>query len=605
MFFGNGKTDEKEPQGAPELPEDLQVENTTDKQTTEPDFAQPDAVSEEVAAGDVKQTSVNPAWQRPFRAVGTFIVHRKRFSIPLLVLIVVGVLAAVPLTRYKIAGLFVTQSVSLKLVEPTTGKPVSNVDVTLGSSQGKTDAKGEIMLRSKPGKQQVTAKKQYYADSNQTILVPIGTQKQSEVINITATGRKVPVKVIDKISKQPLADVTISALGTETKTEAKGEVIVVLPADKPTVSVTASNGGYVSLTKDITVTEANVAENTLELLPDLFVYMLSNQDSTIDVVKTRLDGSERQVVVSGTGREQNYGTQLVAANDWSHLALLARREPKGLPKLYDIDTKTGALLTVESNEVNIDIVGWSGRDLVYQTTLDHSGNAPDNQLIKTYNADTKRVSIIARSAGPGADGSGAETFGASTLLGSDVVFSRSTEDMYGSNIKVALMSVKATGGDARALKEWSGGTYISTASSGPNELRFATNREVDNSLYAIRNGSVSTVSGKSATDLYDDQMFAYMISPSSDLVAWSDVRDGKSVISTRNIDGSGEKKAATLASGYGLYGFVSNKYLVVFRDSTLSAIATDAVSQADVTPVQIGGFYGEIGNTILYGKRLY
>ena len=57
----------------------------------------------------------------------------KKISIPLTFLAVVLILALVPFTRFKTAGLILTNNFSVKIVDATAGTPVSGATVSSGS----------------------------------------------------------------------------------------------------------------------------------------------------------------------------------------------------------------------------------------------------------------------------------------------------------------------------------------------------------------------------------------------------------------------------------------------------------------------------------------
>lgn len=602
LFSRKNKQSNQPVKGAPELPDELIVKSSEEvEQEPAPEPDQPTGV--DASNTQLKPAKQHPKWQKPFRVAVHWLIKHKLVTSLLLVVLIFGAIAAVPYTRFKIASNFLRQSVTLRYLESTSNKPVSNIEVVIGDVSGKTDVHGEVTLRPKVGNQQATAKKQYFADSQQNVLVPIGKQKQTEVISIKATGRQVPVTIIDAISGKALADVTVAAVGAETKTDAKGEVVLVLPADKETVDVSVSNGGYVTLAGLVKVTESVAKENTLSLVPDLYVYFLSNREGTIDVVKARLDGSDRKVVLAGTGRERNWTTTMISSYDWRYIALLSGRDGGDLPRLFVLDTQTGSLITAESNEANIEVVGWSGSNFVYQTTMDVNFGTADRQMVKMFDAESKKTSIIARSMGSQDDGYGAENFGPVMLVGSDVLFSKTINNLHGNAWKAAVVTVKVNGDNLRTLKEWEA-PYASMARSGPNTVRFAVPKENDPALYEFKNGAVSTVSGRTATEVYSSEYLNYISSPSGLEVVWDAMRDSHSVVSSFDFSDGTEKKVANLDYGFNIYGWVTDKYLVVHKDNVIYSISSDK-NQQSVNPVAVGGYHGDIGNGLLYGARNY
>jgi len=76
----------------------------------------------------------------------------------------------------------------------------------------------------------------------------------------------------------------------------------------------------------VTVTTDKVAANQFKLAPVGKVFFLSNAGGKIDVVSTNLDGTDRKVVLAGTGKEDRNNTVLLASSDWKYLALLSLRD---------------------------------------------------------------------------------------------------------------------------------------------------------------------------------------------------------------------------------------------------------------------------------------
>ena len=431
--------------------------------------------------------------------------------------------------------------------------------------------------------------------------MPILKQKEPAVVHIKATGRQVPVKVINAITKAPITEATITALGTDTKTDAKGEAIIVLPADRQKVPAGVSAASFVKLNKDITVAETVVAENTFELVPEGYVYFLSNQDGTIDVVRAKVDGSGREVIIKGTGREQAYNTQMVASYDWRYIALLSRRDGGRTPKLFVIDTTTRTMQTVDSDEVDFNIGGWVGTTFAYQTSV-YAANTQSSQVIKTYDAATRKSAVLAKSASAQADGSGLERFGNPFITGNDVVYTRTTDGPFGAAATAAVMAVKITGGDSRVVKEWNTASYVAMLRNGAQSVQFAVSRDIDNNLYTYKNGTVMPLNGRTAADVYDRDIYSYVLSPSGEKATYTDMRDGRTVAYTTSSAGDDAREIGTMESGYGVYGWVSDDYIVMLKENALYAISAK-IGQGAVTPLRVSGFYSYMGQSLFYGTK--
>src|SRR5262249_33988534 len=150
------------------------------------------------------------------------------------------------------------------------------------------------------------------------VVVPITKPKAAFKVELQAEGRPVPVSVVNKINKQPLSGAVLAAAGATAKTDKSGRATLVLPADKKAVKVKVSGDGFNTTEAALMVTTEQNKANTFELTPAGKLYFLSNQSGKIDLVKVNLDGTERHVVLPGTGKEDKNNTVLLASRDWKY-----------------------------------------------------------------------------------------------------------------------------------------------------------------------------------------------------------------------------------------------------------------------------------------------
>jgi len=73
-------------------------------------------------------------------------LDKKKLTIPLTVIVLVGVLMAIPTTRFMILGTFLSQDFPVVVLDSKNNKPVSGADVSIGNKSGKTDGDGNITL---------------------------------------------------------------------------------------------------------------------------------------------------------------------------------------------------------------------------------------------------------------------------------------------------------------------------------------------------------------------------------------------------------------------------------------------------------------------------
>jgi hypothetical protein len=107
-----------------------------------------------------------------------------------IVILAAGILAVIPYTRYKIAGLVLTQNYSIYLVDSSTKQPIASATVSLAGKTAETNAQGRVDIKVKVGHDKLSIAKAYYYTSNKEILVGLrrsGTHTynlSAEIVNV-------------------------------------------------------------------------------------------------------------------------------------------------------------------------------------------------------------------------------------------------------------------------------------------------------------------------------------------------------------------------------------------------------------------------------------
>jgi len=258
---------------------------------------------------------------------------KKLFTIPATILVILGVLAAVPFTRYTLLGFALKEDVTVTVVDSKTNTPVSKATVVLDGHSTITGVAGRATLHARVGYRMLHVDKKYYQSYGQSRLVSFNKADNAITVKIVALGRLVPVTVLNKLTGKPVAGATVKALNADAVTAADGTATVALPADAALPQVSVSLAGYNTYVGTVTVTDQKVAANTFSVTPTGKLYFLSNLSGKIDVVKTDLDGSNRQTILAGTGNESLYNTTLLASRDWNIWRSMRSARPPVIPKL--------------------------------------------------------------------------------------------------------------------------------------------------------------------------------------------------------------------------------------------------------------------------------
>ena len=537
-------------------------------------------------------------------------LSNKKLSIPLTVLLVVLLVLAIPFSRYKALGLVIKKNISINVVDAESGTPVSAADVRVDNRHTQTDGRGTARLTGVAvGPHHVVINKTYYKTTENKISVGLGGLASFR-LKIEATGRPVSVRVTDRINGKALENVAVKAREIEAKTDQKGVATLIVPAALTSLEAKLSLSGYNNTTANLQISDKEVKENKVPMTPVGKIYFLSKLSGKIDVVKTNLDGSQRETVLAGTGKEEDGGTVLLAARNWKYLALLSRREGT-LAKLYLIETDSDKLTTIDEGNAYFDLVGWSDDYFIYQVTR---GNVNDWQphkfAIKSYNAVTKQLSTVDQNEALG-DGPGAyaeEQFGDVYAIDDKLVYYkiwyRYGSYFYDSSILNNKLSglyiVRNDGAGKKSLKtvEAKSVSYISTTLSKPGEVYLTIGQSSGTASYAeYSNGTVKDVA---STDIPDTAYNTYLLSPAGKETFWSEPRDGKNSLFVGDKDGAGGKQIASL-SEFQTYGWFTDKYLLVSKSGSELYIMAKSGPSATQSPLKISDYHKPLQTYYGYG----
>lgn len=516
-----------------------------------------------------------------------FSVYRtkKKLSIPLTVLGVALLLGVVPVSRYAIAGLFITREYVVTIVDATTHKPVVKAEVSLAGKRVETNTEGKAVVSVKPGSKKITVSKKYYTSVSRSLVVNIGRSGNASEVVLTATGRQVPIMVTNKITGKPLEGVLLQAADSETRTDKNGEALFVLPTNLARQKAQISHNGYTSRSVELSVTDTLVAENKLELTPSGRVFFLSNQSGKIDVVSTNLDGSDRKVVVAGTGREDRNNTILLASRDWKYLAFLARRD-SDKNKLYLIDAQSGQISGMDEGNAVFTPSGWSDHSFVYTVTrVGLEDWQPKKYAIKSFDADKKQLHTLEenQASGTGYYNHMRQTFSSIYVLGHGLVYATGWDGIsvnnQGNGKQASLIQVQPDGSGRKVIKEFTFPAptdyyyfshQIALRAYEPQALYIRMAANNDKALfYEFEDGAVKDVKDYTDQQFYDDPYKTFLISPNGKSAFWSESRDGKTAFLIGDEEAKNEKAIASFPDQQA-YGWYTDEYvLVTKKDSEL------------------------------------
>jgi len=514
------------------------------------------------------------------------------------VIIVLAILFAIPFTRYAITGFFIKKDVMIKVVDSTTKKPVTDADVALGVLNVKTDNGGMAHFSGVAvGDYDLNVTKNYFESNTSRYSVPIFTAPQDATIELKATGRQVVVSVVNTFTRDPLAKVAIKANDASAVTDTEGKATLVLPAQQETVKATMSLEDYNSSEVTIKVTDQDDA-NKFSLTPNGEVFFLSKQTGKINVMKSNLDGTNPQVVVEGTGNENDRETVLLAARDWRYLTLSADRTGDGKRQLYLVDAESGALTLIdEGSNINFSLVGWSDHTFSYVLTrYDRPTRQNGYQALKVYNAETKQLSTLDETRGTGEFDfvTQAEFMGTPYILEGKLIYAKYWSLAAGvplpSDKKSSITVVNMRSQQKQTVKEFSMHQNISIDAKlyEPQEVYFRVTTDGSQpAFYEYEGDSLKTVTNND-DKFYNTFYPTYLVSPSGEKTFWYEPRDGKNALFVGDKNGANSTELA-LQSDYAAYGWFSEDYILLSKNGSELYIApSNSLAQE---PIKITNYH--------------
>ncbi len=583
------------------------------------DIQNEEAVATDTALEITQNAPTSVTGSRKHRLL-TLFHAKKQWFIPLVIILVLVILGGIPFTRYRILGVFIKEQLSVTVLDSTTQAPVTGATVRINGMKVTTNASGQANILVPVGDTAASISKQYYKDTKSNVLVTLSTSQNVLRLNLVATGRQVPVVIINKVNGQPIANAAIKVLDTTAETDKNGKTTIVLPTTAATQQATVSANGYNTLKTSVTVISQAVATNTFAIFPAGKVYFLSNLSGKIDVVATNLDGSDRTTVVAGTGSETADSTALLASRDWKHLALQSKRDTSTQSKIYLIAADTNNLSVIdEGANVSFEFIGWDGDNFVYIVNRQRAINGTYNQtVLKSFNANTGHITTVDQT---DAQSGGLNVTFASTIqanLLSDGILYTKFWDRSGYYASSSLLSgktqvivkTKPDGSGAQTLKTFNATDYqfIEPQAGTPDEVYYkmggfdADGTQKSSVYLKYESGNVQPASDVSDSNFYSNTYATYLVSPSGGGTFWSVPTDGKSNLFVGDQSGNNARSVAKL-SDYNIYGWYSDAYLLVSKNGSelyiLPTSGGDALKISDYyKPSQYfrgyGGGYGGI-----------
>lgn len=510
---------------------------------------------------------------------------------------------AIPVSRYAVLGLVIKHDVIIKVKDSQTSSPVSNASVTLHGTTAKTNAYGEATIKAPVGSTKLSVSKQYFKSYSTNFMVGY-TSSQSTSISLTATGRQVPITVVDIITNKPLAGAKITILDTTASTDQSGKATIVLPTTNATTKATVTLAGYNTTDFNVEVTDKVSVTNNLHLTPAGRIYFLSNASGKIDVIKTNLDGSDRQTVLAGTGNEDPNSTSLLASRDWRFLVLKAQRDT-AQPALYLIDTASDQVTNFDSGNADFNLIGWNGHNFIYDVTrATVLAYQTGHETLKSYNADNAQLNLLDQNLAEGtATNYAYQGFYNFNMLNGQVVYNTqwythgSGVDLSGKTDTIrGIMLSTQTKKDYQTIAA-TGLQYILSVLYQPQGIYYAfytSANGVTSPTYYAFDGQTATVNTSLDQSVFNRSYSSYILSPTGNKLLWAELRNSKNGLYVGDQNAAGAKLLDG-AGDYLPYGWFSDNYLVVSKNGNeLYIMPATGLASASQPPVKISDYYRSV-----------
>ena len=563
--------------------------------------------STEVGTGEGVTESVDPdkeiAIPTQTPVVQTQWWQQKKIFIPVIVLLLLVALQLIPQVRFFALGWVWKTTAEVVVKDAATGNPVTNASVMINTTKAMTNESGVAKLAGIGiGQHTAVVQKTNYKPASQRVTVDIPFANVAQPVQVEASGTVVEVSIKDRLTGKAISDVVVSDGDDVTygRTNKNGKLSVVVPLSSNELPAVLSLPGY--KVQGIKVTKQ---QKDFTLIPEGSVYFLSKQSGKIDVIKTAVDGSERKVIVPGTGDENNETTTLLTSQDWKYAMLKSKRAPNKPEAFYLVTAANDSYKVMDEGTTLFTPIGWIGHSFIYQTERQNADFwRAKTFAIKSYNADTGETSIVDENAndqGSTAQTALYESMGNYAIIDGLLTYTK-TWYMYGTGMlntvdkQSTVMTVKADGTERKVVRSFSADQIdrLTAKLYAPQEVRYQVIPKIVNATGKITYGELKsgayTDSAIPFTSFDTDSYPTYLMSPDGTASFWSEERDGKNVLFVGDKNAA-NKQELRAKSDFVAYGWLTSDWLLLQKDSNELYITTKEQLISGGEPLKVSDYH--------------
>lgn len=441
----------------------------------------------------------------------------------------VGLLALViivpPLKFGLLNSLGVRGSANVVVLDGGSGLPLRNVKVEINDISSVTDVDGRATLSGlRLGSTELMVQKLAYSTSTQKITITSGSNDFGSV-SLDPVGVQFTVNISNWLSKEPIVGGEVSYGENSVFSNESGvAVLTIPPTEEAEIEIKIVAANYRN--EKVVVTTDSKDSTTVAMVLDKPDFFFSNKSGKFNLLKVDLDGQNSEVLMLGTGKE-NDETQLVELAKSRALFVVSTREGKHnsegsqLYGLFHVDSVTGDFEKIDESE-SLRMYGISDGRLIYmKVKAGASGEDPERQRLIAYDPISGTSLELAAS----------NYFNSVALTDGYVYYAPS--DFYNSQKEAFLFKTDPISAEKTTVhpdEVWS------IFRTGYNEL--IINAKQDWYKVSTLTGAVpSPLEGKPN----DTSIKLYQTSPDAKSAIWVDNRDGKGHIILLNLETEEEK----------------------------------------------------------------
>jgi hypothetical protein len=235
---------------------------------------------------------------------------------------------------------------------------------------------------------------------------------------------------------------------------------------------------------------------------------------------------------------------------------------------------------------------------------------PGRETLKSYNAERNELNLLDQNQAEGSNVSYAYQGFYNFYIINDLVTYNTQWYSYDANGEVydlgskvaTVRGVQPTGQNKKDYQSFpaAGLGYIQAALSEPQEVYYAASSYKDNKTTYYQFDGQSVASSSTITNEDFNKPYpTYLISPSSDQAFWSEIRDGKNALFIG--DGSAAKKKQLALGDFAPYGWYSDSYLLVSKNSSELYIMPASGLKSSQQPTKVTDYYKPVQTYAGYG----